>query len=487
MLYLKAGFVILLLACILWAALPVVGENESDVIIGRPEISELFAAQYRYYQSQSAGSISIQNSTDKNLRAEVSVTVSGCTSNPIIVAASLPAGKTTQVPFKMNFSIDELPTREEKLLLDAEVEVCVYAGKERLCQKRLTDRFQLHSLHRLPDEPPEAVAVFVDASDRSVIEFAQEINAELLYSNSEKAQRLFGLMQQARIICMDQAAKTVRYPRELLRIKFGSSYDCALLYAALLENCNVPVALTVSDEYILVLIQQKQQIAGHEQKKLVSWNNRSWMPIDIRMLEATFSEAKAAGMQSYEGLSREGKMKPFILREVWDQYAPVRFVVPQSVKEMQLGITCAYREELEKAEQIFSKYLDDDISAAASNNLGNISLRCNNLEEAVQHYQAAIEKDPGDNAIYLNMGIAYAIEGKDKEAAAMFDHALRELGSYAQMRYALGIKSDGQDHEEVRQLLREAEERALKSQRTRPMGVRGALDNKQSPLYWKRR
>ncbi len=499
---LKARFAILLLACILWTVLPVAGENDDRVIIGEPEIGKLFAAQYRYYQSQSAGSVSVKNNTSENLHVETSVTVAEYALKPLIVAASLPASKTTQVPLKIDFKLDKLPTKGGPLVLGAKVEVSVYSENERLCQKQLTTKFQLHNLHRFPDEPPEAMAVFIDASDQSIAEFTQSVGAEQLRDNSKTAQRLFELMKQARIICVEGPAKTVWYPRELLRItkissSYSSSYDCALLYAALLENSNVPVALMVSDEYILVLFQQQEQIAEQpvakrrgeslfQKKESVLWKDKFWIPLDIRMLNSPFSEAKAAGMQAYENLKQEGKVKPFILREAWERYKPVRFVSPQSVREMQLGITYIQQGKLDQAELVFNKHLNDDVSAAAYNNLGNISLRRGNFEEAESRYLEALKADPGDGAIYLNLGIVYTVAGKDKKAEAMFDHAFLKLGSYAQMCYALGIKLGGPEHKEVRLLLRGAEKRALQS-RTRPLGIRAMPDSKQLPLYWKRR
>jgi len=487
MLNLKARLAILLLVCILWlTGLPVAGKNEDKVKIGEPELGKLFAALYRYYQSQSAGSVSVQNNTNENLRVETGVTVAGYAKKPLIVAAPLPAGKSTQVPLRVDFILAQLPIKGEPLMLDAEVEVNIYSNNERRCQKRLQTKFQLHNLHTLPDGPPEAIAVFIDANDQSIDEFTKGFGAARLHDNSKTAQRLFGLMQQARVICINQVAKTVWYPRELLRIKIGSSYDCALLYAALLENCNVPVALMVSDEYILTLFQQQGQTTERQQKEFVSWKDKFWVPVDIRILAATFSESKAAGMKAYKNLTPESKVKPFILREAWEQYKPVKFVSPQSVREMRLGITYAQRKELDKAEQVFNKHLNDDASAAAYNNLGNISLRRGNYQGAENRYLKALKADSGDGAIYLNLGIAYAATGEDEKAKTMFDRAFSELGSYARMCYALGIKLNGQEHKEVRLLLRETEKRALQNI-NRPLGVRAMPDSEHLPLYWKRR
>jgi tetratricopeptide (TPR) repeat protein len=480
-------FVILLFLFTMWTLLPVAGQNEDKVIIGQPEIGELFAAVYRHYQSHSAGSVSVQNNTNENLRAETSVTVAEYAPEPLTIATLLPAGKTTQVPLRIDFNLGKLPNSGGPLALDADVEVSVYSEDKRVCQKQLSARLQLHNLSILPDEPPEAVAAFIDPTDQSVTEFAKTAKAgaglpasdEQLRGNSKTAQRLFELMQQARVICMNQAARTVRYPRELLRTRIGGSYDCALLYAALLENSNVPSALMVSDEYILVLFQQQGQIAEQQV------NDELWIPLDIRMLKASFSEAKAAGLKAYENLKREGKARPFILREAWKQYKPMRVLAPQSVKEIQLGITYVQRGELDRAERIFNNHLNSNLSAAAYNNLGNISLGRGSSQEAISRYLKALEDDPGDGAIYLNLGIAYAVEDENKEAAAMFDRAFEQLGSYARMCYVLGLKLDSLDHKAVRWLMQEAEERALQS-RTRPLGIRAKPDGEQLPLYWKK-
>ena len=215
----------------------------------------------------------------------------------------------------------------------------------------------------------------------------------------------------------------------------------------------------------------------------VSWKDNLWIPVDIRGLKETFPEAGAAGMQAYKYLKREGKVNPFMLREVWERYKPVKFISPQSVKEMQLGITYVEHGKLEKAKQVFKKHLDGDAHATAYNNLGSISLLNSKYQEAMSRYVEAIKADP-DGAIYLNLGIAYFITGENK-ATEMFDRAYNELGTHAQMCYALGIKLDGLEHKNVRSLPRKAEARALES-RTRPLGTRTIKPGEKLPFYWKR-
>ena len=312
MLYSKSRFVTLLLACILWLMiLPATGKNGDEVIIGEPEVGQLFAAQYGCYQTGPAGSISLQNITHDDLFADVRTAVGEYTSSPLTVAARLPAGETTQVPLRIDFNFDKLPTRGQPLALEAEIEIRISSENEELCSKRRTAKFELYNLHRLPDESPEAIAVFIDAKDPSLAiathrgvllqveapDSTGQASTAQLRDSSKTAQRLFELMKGEEIMCMRQADQRVQYPRQLLYTKIGSSYDCALLYAALLEHAGVPVALMVSDDYILILLQgQGGQIEGREQTEFVSWKGERWIPVDIRMLKATFPEARTAGV-----------------------------------------------------------------------------------------------------------------------------------------------------------------------------------------------
>ena len=470
-----------ILICTLWIVLPGVGKSNDEVTIGEPEIDELFAAQYRYYQSQTTGSVSVWNNTEEELRAEASVTIPEYAPKPLIATVSLPPGEETRVPLRIDLNSDKLPDEGEPLTLDAVIEVSVYSETERVCQKRLPARVQLHNLHILPDRPPEAIAMFIDASDQSVSNLANEVAAKQLLDNSEIAQMLFELMQRVNIICIDQTSRSIQYPRELLRTKIGSNYDCALLYAALLESSNVPVAFMMADEYILVLFEQG--VRTSEQKQV---RDGAWVPLDIRMLKTDFSRAKAAGMKAYESLKQSRKVKLFTLCDAWKRHRPLKFTLSQSRRDIQLGITYVQRGEIDKARQIFSKYFNTDVHAAAQNNLGNIYLRHGKFQQALDRYSEALKADPGDGAIYLNLGITYAITGEEEKSASMFDYGLRELGSYARMCYSLGVTVDGLDHSEVRSLLRGAEERALRDG-TRPLGVRARPDSEQLPLYWKKR
>jgi len=462
-----------LLALWLWVLLAA----GSEVTIVGVEMGELFAALYGYYRTRSAGTVTVRNNFQEDLHVEVSVRVEGYAPEPMTVAASLPAGGTVKVPLRVDFRADELPADGGPFALEAEVEVRAFSGGLKVCCRRVRKGFKLHNLHTLPHGPPEALAAFVDPEDRSVVEFAAGAEP---HGGLEAARTLFEAMRREGITCVRGTTGTVFYPRELLRAKVGSACSCAFLYAALLEGSGVPVALVVSGGRVLVLVRQGTAEPG----RAIIWKGEPWVPVDVGMLKEGFSEAVAEGMRAY-GTSQA---EPFALRDAWTRYRPVKFFHPRSVEEIKLGITYARCGKLDMAERTFRRHLEGELRAAAYNNLGNVYLCRHKLGEAEDFYFKALEADPDDGAIYLNLGVAYTVAGEEGRAEAMFDSAFCRLGSYVQMCYALGISLGGPDRGGIRSLLREAEERAL-NYRTVPLGTLGAgpRGTDDIPLYWKRR
>lgn len=117
---------VFILVCTLWTVLPGVVKNNDEVTIGEPEIDELFAAQHRYYQSQTAGSVSVWNNTEEELRAEASFTIPEYAPKPLTDNVSLPPDEETRVPLRIDLNFDKLPDKGEPLVLDAVIEVSAF-------------------------------------------------------------------------------------------------------------------------------------------------------------------------------------------------------------------------------------------------------------------------------------------------------------------------------------------------------------------------
>jgi tetratricopeptide (TPR) repeat protein len=76
--------------------------------------------------------------------------------------------------------------------------------------------------------------------------------------------------------------------------------------------------------------------------------------------------------------------------------------------------------------------------AVAHNNLGNTLLREGNVDEAILHFQKALEINPYDAIAHYNLGYALQQKGKTDEAIAQFQQALEINPNNAAAHYNLG-------------------------------------------------
>jgi tetratricopeptide (TPR) repeat protein len=71
--------------------------------------------------------------------------------------------------------------------------------------------------------------------------------------------------------------------------------------------------------------------------------------------------------------------------------------------------------------------------------LGNVFIKPQNPEEAIQSYKEAIRKNPNDFDAYFNLGGCYSRLGNEKEAMLATKEALRIRPDYAFAHLALGL------------------------------------------------
>jgi tetratricopeptide (TPR) repeat protein len=96
---------------------------------------------------------------------------------------------------------------------------------------------------------------------------------------------------------------------------------------------------------------------------------------------------------------------------------------------------------------------ENPVSWVAHNNLGNALFRRARTEEAVSHFQRAIELKPDLAEAYTSLGVAQGSAGHIDQAIANFKQAIRVAPDYAEAYYDLGIALNrtGQTDEAIRQ------------------------------------
>ena len=460
----------------------------ADVIeIIKVNTNEIYPVEYHLYAEQPTGYVEVKNISDlEKIHIDATVEMTNYTAETIVGSETLHPGESAKVPLLMAFKTNILSLKKPISELPSQITIAVYAGENKIDQKMISHRYRVYSRNRIPQEV-EKLAMFVNPKDRIISDYiANNVILAEAGNRLERAEKLFAALQSSEIKCLSApVGEDVEHPRELLRTKLGTSYDCSLLYAALLESNEIPAALAfVPQQYMLVLFEMPDG--------KVTRNNRKWIPIDMRELKQTFSGAQEAGANAYGNWQETGELKFIDLRQTWQKYQPVQFETANDIiaaKNIESGIKHAQRGELDEAFAIFDKiFVTNKNNSVALNNLGNLHLLKGDANKAIDTYQKAISNDEDDAGILLNIGLTYYTQGNDEASIAYFTQAREHLDNYTQMCTLLGIKPDDEQHEDLKERLLKADAVVRRDNEiiSRPLGTRRVVLLAASlPVYWK--
>ena len=470
--------------------------NAGVIEITKVNTNELFPVEYQLYAEHPTGYVEVKNTSDvdgQKIRVDVTVEVKKYTADVIIGEATLNPGESAEIPLLVAFKPDILLLRKRISELPARIEIVAYFGEDEIEQETISHQYKVYSLKRMPKEP-EKLAMFVNPKDQIISKYLadQRSTLEEVGSRTEIAEKLYTMLQSSKIQCFSIPVgkdKEVKHPRELLRTKMGNSYDCSLLYAALLERYKVPAALAfIPQKYMLVIFESPD---GQ-----ITWDNRKWTPVDMRELKKSFTDARVAGVTSYNKWKESGELKVIDLRKTWQKYEPVQFETMMDImraNRIESGIKLAqqsYLDErnLDNAFMLFTEMLENNKNdPVVINNLGNVYLLKGDYDKAITTYQKAVNNDKEDAAILLNIGVAYYFRGNDDEAVEFFTQAREHLDDYTQMCISLSIDPNDKRYADLQERLARADGIVRKDNEiiSRPLGTRRVVMF--APVYWKQK
>ncbi len=432
------------------------------------QIKELYAVEYALYTENPIGAVTIFNPTSEEFRATVVLSGKKFINDPMKMTAILPPKQRVEIPLHIDLSISVLDLDKQVEHVPVSIQVAVYLGNLRVFRSdEITRDLILHDSHKIPDDDPAKIAMFVDPADKYVM---SELSAGMGRTNDEKAAAAFELLQKKGIYCVGVSGAQVQYPRELLEVKFGSFHDCSFLYAAMLELLGVKTKLMFTSDVALTFYK----------------NEKEWHPVDVNMLSLNFEDALSSGAKLEFALSSRGA-ETVILQEAWEKYPPLKFPVldPDDMSLLRLVDKYIEDEKFEDAagilEQLLEEYPEDPVLL---NNAANVDVLMGNMQQAVERYSLAVEVAPDDGGLYLNMGIAYHKMGDEEKSMEALGKAYAKLGSYIAMRRELNLDEDSGFYNEIDGLLRRAV-RHTTEELGAALSVR-SLTKSQYPLYWKR-
>jgi Flp pilus assembly protein TadD len=226
----------------------------------------------------------------------------------------------------------------------------------------------------------------------------------------------------------------VLYPYQLLvEEKLGDCDDLTVLYAALLENCNIPVALISVPGHIFLMfdtgIHERQQDMLLLPERLYQiYNRHVWIPVEITAAGQSFDVAWENGAKNFLEYAAEGDMEIVEVRDAWSQYSAV--TIPQDLKRspppVRDTIRVSYVRHIRQLREEYRDSLEQQLAKQIeSRNRLALGYALNQqFDSAETHLRMVITQDPKNFIAYNNWGNVYFWQGKLDSAEAKYFKAV---------------------------------------------------------------
>jgi hypothetical protein len=265
---------------------------------------------------------------------------------------------------------------------------------------------------------------------------------------------------------------TLQFARETLTRKSGDCADVVALLASALESMTVTTCALDAPGHLFLMFdtgETQREALGFPETMLVSYAGTWWVPVEATLVGSSFLDAWKQGAEEYRRWSAQGKVHPIDIHLAWRAFEPATLpemaAGPKAPKLeavedkflgdwktlvdlrwqtalaegkeaaaaapasgapwLRLGFLAVEYKHYEEARDYFLKARADAATAAAAcNNLGNLAFIRGDLEAALSHYAQALEKDPNDAQISLNVARVHLKQGHPQKASAEYEKAI---------------------------------------------------------------
>jgi DNA-binding beta-propeller fold protein YncE len=398
--------------------------TEPPIEISRIEISEIFAAAYKYYESHSLGKIVITNNTDQTYtKVKLGFAVKGFMDFPEeIEIAEIAPKQRVELQLKPVFSYKILDVTENTSL-QSEIALTYYVAGE---PKTVTRSFPvtLYERHAIRWDQKAKVGSFVTAKDPIVTDFTRAVIQPYVntYPNLPKSivfarviYDALGVLGVSYIVdptpFQEFSENTAivdytQYPRDVLTRKSGDCDDLSMMFAAAQENIGIETALVDVPGHIFVMFntgiaEKERSLLGFPDELLVLYQGTTWIPLEMTMVGSSFTRAWQKGAEEFRDWSAKGKTEIISIHKAWEQFKPVT-LPPADGKAIKVT-----------SEEIEAKY-KGELQSLAAQRLANLS------ESLIE----SLKKNPTDLNALSQLGIAYGENGFYAEALEQFQKML---------------------------------------------------------------
>jgi transglutaminase-like putative cysteine protease len=290
----------------------------------------------------------------------------------------------------------------------------------------------------------------------------------------------------------ENAVDTVHYPQETLKKLTGDCDDTTVLMAALLANVGIPAKIVDVPGHLFLLadtgLHERNKLAlGLDPALYVIDADGVWIPIETTAIDKGFAQAWRIGADEYRGWEARGQINLVDVARAQRRYRPTEAAgvsalptLPDDAAFQALLVADAqmitswkdgYMTEhyagvstsqpagpsalneiahvyflagrVEQARAKLDEILkQDQASAAAQNNMGNICSVSGDMAGAIEHYRAALDAEPDDPGISLNLGLVLYAYGDTANAAGPLRDGVELSGGYDAACRLLGLQGE---------------------------------------------
>ena len=458
--------------------------RDSGLEMDQIQILPVFPVFYKYYDDNPLGNLSIRNSENSSLKdIEISLFVENYMDSPKVFSTirEIRPGEEKIVPVYGLFN-DRLLEITEATKLPARIK-CEYSylGKSR--EREISETVRFYDRNAMTWDDDRKAASFVTAKDPEILRYAKYIagtirgkGAQSINSSFRLAMGIFQSLKDYNInYVIDPQTPYEQFSREKLSIdylqfpvqtmnyKAGDCDDLSIMYSALLESVGIETAfITIPGHiYMAFSLDMTMEEAGkifNDTRNLIFENDRTWLPVEITMIQSGFTKAWDEGAKQWRENFRLNQAELFPVHESWKTYEPVgspktasniripdddaimasylteldRVIfrelqprIAQLQKEIResgdapsrinkLGVLYARYGYYDRAEDEFKKIVSRTEYRPALVNMGNISYLKENYSEALDYFKRANSKNPENLSSLLGIAkVSYELEKYD--------------------------------------------------------------------------
>ncbi len=446
--------------------------NRAPIEISTVTIGNIFAANYKWYLKHPMGKVTVTNNTNVPfLKVKVTFKLKDYMDFGFDTEiARLEPKQVVEIPLSATLNNRVLEVTEDTPI-QAEFSLNYYQNEEPKSVS-LTKPLRLYSRNAITWDDTRKLANFITYKDTPLKDFKAAVSADYknrkasaLNPNVLKAMRLWNAIGEYGVKFAANPANPfetahddpnfpvdyTQYPRDTLKRRTGQCSDLTSLYAALLQDNEVRVAMLDYPGHITLMFDTEAEDAadaGLANDMLVEHGGSLWAPIEVTYIGKPFDEALSKGAYAYKAEAEKNRVKIIDVEKAFEEYEPVSMPAteftpalpdatalekrydaqvailakqrhsalkkalgdklkknPQDTElRVQLGLADLQYGDSEAATAQFKKVIAaDPKNAAALNNLASVAFLIGDFVSAEQKYLQASQNAASDGDVWLNL------------------------------------------------------------------------------------